>query len=85
MEVFSEGYGRNDLEAVAKARFPAVAEALGILRHRSVLARMTGSGGCVFAPFVHEADARAAIGASPPTMRAFVAKTLARHPLAGFA
>jgi 4-diphosphocytidyl-2-C-methyl-D-erythritol kinase len=85
MEVFSEGYGRNDLQAVAAARFPAIAEALGILRHRSVHARMTGSGGCVFAPFEHEADARAAIAASPPTVRAFVARTLARHPLAGFA
>ena len=51
MEVFSEGYGRNDLQAVAVARFPAIAEALGILRHRSASARMTGSGGCVFAPF----------------------------------
>jgi 4-diphosphocytidyl-2-C-methyl-D-erythritol kinase len=85
MEAFSEGYGRNDLQPVAVARFPAIGVALAGLCGRSASARMTGSGGCVFAAFASEADARAAVAARPPGMAGFVARTLARHPLAGFA
>jgi 4-diphosphocytidyl-2-C-methyl-D-erythritol kinase len=85
MDVFSEGYGCNDLEKVASARFPEIIEALEYLRARSPAARMTGSGSCVFAPFAHEAEACAAVAAKPPQMRGFVARTLARHPLAEFA
>jgi 4-diphosphocytidyl-2-C-methyl-D-erythritol kinase len=85
MDVFSEGYGRNDLEPVAVARHPAIAEALAWLRARSPQARMTGSGSCVFAPFASEADAVAAYAGRPAGMGGFVARTLARHPLAAFA
>ncbi|MEP7180766.1 MAG: 4-(cytidine 5'-diphospho)-2-C-methyl-D-erythritol kinase [Betaproteobacteria bacterium] len=85
MNVFSEGYGRNDLQPVAVARFSGIAEALAALRKWSPEARMTGSGGCVFAPFVTEAEARRAIASRPARMGGFVARTLARHPLAGFA
>lgn len=85
MDVFSEGYGRNDLQSVTTARFPQVGVALAGLRKRSALARMTGSGGCVFAPFDSETPARDAIAARPPGMQGFVARTLARHPLAAFA
>jgi len=85
MEVFSEGYGRNALQPVATARFPEIAAALAELSRRSRGARMTGSGGCVFAPFAAESEARAALEARPRGMRGFVARTLARHPLAAFA
>jgi 4-diphosphocytidyl-2-C-methyl-D-erythritol kinase len=85
MDVFSEGYGRNDLETVACVRFPEIRRALEYLRTRSPAARMTGSGSCVFAPFAHEAEARAAVSAKPPEMRGFATRTLARHPLADFA
>jgi len=85
IDVFSEGYGRNDLQPVAVARFPDIATALTKLRAHSRGARMTGSGGCVFAPFASEALARAAVDARPASMQGFVARTLARHPLAAFA
>jgi len=85
MDVFSEGYGRNDLQPIAVARFPAIATALTMLRERSGCARMTGSGSCVFALFATEAEARGAVEARPAAMQGFVARTLARHPLAGFA
>jgi 4-diphosphocytidyl-2-C-methyl-D-erythritol kinase len=88
MDVFSEGYGRNDLQAVAVARFPDIAAALARLASCSPSARMTGSGGCVFAWFASEAEASAALGVAmdPATgARGFVARTLARHPLAAFA
>jgi 4-diphosphocytidyl-2-C-methyl-D-erythritol kinase len=88
MDVFSEGYGRNDLQAVAVARFPDIAASLAPLHLRSPWARMTGSGGCVFARFASEAEAAAALDAARdalPAARGFVARTLARHPLAAFA
>jgi 4-diphosphocytidyl-2-C-methyl-D-erythritol kinase len=88
MDVFSEGYGRNDLQAVAIARFPDIAAALARLVPRSPSARMTGSGGCVFASFASETEASAALEAATdatPGARGFVARTLSRHPLAAFA
>ena len=85
MDVFSEGYGRNDLQPIAVARFPDIANALTMLRERSPGARMTGSGSCVFALFAAESEARAAVDARPAAMGGFVARTLARHPLASFA
>ncbi len=85
MDVFSESYGRNDLQPVAAARYPDIAEALARLAARSDAARMTGSGACVFAPFTVEADARAACDDRPARMSGIVARTLARHPLATLA
>ena len=88
MNVFSEGYGRNDLQAVAVARFPDIAAALAALARWSPSARMTGSGGSVFAMFASEALAGAALAAAAeavPGTSGFVARTLARHPLAAFA
>jgi len=85
ISVFSEGYGRNDLQEVAAARHPEIATALAELRRHSRHARMTGSGSAVFASFASGKLARDAVLATPPGMRAFVARTLSRHPLAAFA
>jgi 4-diphosphocytidyl-2-C-methyl-D-erythritol kinase len=88
MNVFSEGYGRNDLQAAAVARFPDIAAALAVLARQSASARMTGSGGSVFAVFPSEDQASAAHAAAVgavPGLQGFVARTLARHPLAAFA
>jgi 4-diphosphocytidyl-2-C-methyl-D-erythritol kinase len=85
MNVFSEGYGRNDLEAVAAARFPDVARAIDALRRASPDARMTGSGACAFAPFANENDARHALTQLPPGIAGRAVRTLDRHPLASFA
>jgi len=85
INVFSEGYGRNDLQEVATARHPEIAAALAELRRHSRHARMTGSGSAVFASFASGELARDAILTTPPGMRGFVARTLSRHPLAGFA
>jgi hypothetical protein len=85
IEVFSEGYGRNDLQPVASARHPDIAVALQGLAKHAPHARMTGSGACVFAPFGSVRQASAALAARPPGFDGFVARTLTRHPLAGFA
>jgi 4-diphosphocytidyl-2-C-methyl-D-erythritol kinase len=85
MEVFSEGYGRNDLEPGVAARFPAVAGAIDALKRASPAARMTGSGGCAFAAFAAEDDARKALTVLPPGFAGRVVRMLARHPLFAFA
>jgi len=85
MNVFSEGYGRNSLESVACSRHPQVADALRALRRRDAEARMTGSGGSVFALFGAEDDADGACASALAQLRGargFVARTLASHPLA---
>ncbi len=81
------GVGRNDLEAVATALYPAVGEALAWLNAQPEAAgrtRMTGSGACVFAAFDDEATARtvhARLGAAGPGWQAWVAPGLDRRPL----
>jgi 4-diphosphocytidyl-2-C-methyl-D-erythritol kinase len=85
IDVFSEGYGRNDLVPVTASRFPAVAAALDALSRASSQARMTGSGACVFAAFPTERGARDALTFLPQGIGGCVARTLARHPLAAFA
>jgi 4-diphosphocytidyl-2-C-methyl-D-erythritol kinase len=85
MDVFSEGYGRNDLAPVTASRFPTVAATTQALSRASSRARMTGSGACVFAAFPTEREARDALTLLPQDVGGCVARTLARHPLAAFA
>ena len=80
----SEGFGHNDLEPVACAQNPLVAEYLGWLKTRGD-ARMTGSGACVFAGFPDRATAEAVFAERPGPMSGFVADGIDRHPLFGFA
>lgn len=75
-----DGFGRNDLQPVAAALFPAIAEALDWLNAYGN-ARMTGSGACVFCGFGQEAQAEQVLRAVPPGWRAWKAQALARHPL----
>ena len=80
MRGFLETGGRNDCEAVVRARFPAVAEALDWLgRHGP--ARLTGTGSCVFAKFARVEDAERVAARVPDTWRAFVARGLDASPL----
>jgi 4-diphosphocytidyl-2-C-methyl-D-erythritol kinase len=85
IDVFSEGYGHNDLEVAAAAQHWRVREAVQALRSASPQARMTGSGACVFAPFGSERDARRALSRLPAHTPGCVVRTVERHPLAGFA
>jgi len=85
IDIFSEGYGRNDLQDVAAARHPEIGAALTELRRHSPHARMTGSGSAVFASFASGELARGAVVATPPGMQGLIARTLSRHPLAAFA
>ena len=80
MRGFLETGGRNDCEAVVRARFPAVGEALDWLG-RHAPARLTGTGSCVFAKFARAADAERVAARVPDVWRAFVARGLDESPL----
>ncbi len=71
---------RNDLAPVVLAQFPAVREHFEWLAQRGQ-ARMTGSGGCVFAAFASRDEAQALLDQLPEGMQGFIAQGLARHPL----
>lgn len=75
------GFGSNDLQPVASQRYPAVAEALEWLQQQGVSGRMSGSGACVFAPFAEKEAALSLLSRLPQHWRAWVAKSLDRHPL----
>jgi 4-diphosphocytidyl-2-C-methyl-D-erythritol kinase len=80
MRGFLETGGRNDCEAVVRARFPAVGEALEWLA-RHAPARLTGTGACVFAKFARPEDAERIAARVPDSWRAFVARGLDESPL----
>ncbi|MDQ3260610.1 MAG: 4-(cytidine 5'-diphospho)-2-C-methyl-D-erythritol kinase, partial [Pseudomonadota bacterium] len=79
---FSQASLRNDLEPVAKRRFPEIGQCLQWLENYAP-ARMTGSGGAVFAAFSDEGSAQKALNVLPETMQGFVAEGWSVHPLAG--
>jgi 4-diphosphocytidyl-2-C-methyl-D-erythritol kinase len=75
-----EGTGRNDCEAVVRRRYPEVAEALDWLQAFAP-ARLTGTGGCVFAAFDTETGARAVADRVPSKWSSFIARGVNRSPL----
>lgn len=77
-----DGIGHNDLEPVACARFPAVAEHLDWLKQHAPRAMMTGSGACVFAAFPERATAERLLSSLPSGIEGWIAEGLAEHPLA---
>jgi 4-diphosphocytidyl-2-C-methyl-D-erythritol kinase len=79
-----DGFGRNDLEPLASALYPELAEYLAWLNLHGK-ACMTGSGACVFAAFSSRAEAERVFALRPGHMSGFVADGLDQHPLFGFA
>jgi len=78
-------FGRNDLEAVATAKFGEVARALAWLKQYDQHARMTGSGACVFARYPDAKTAQQVLERLPPEWDGRCVSSLAHHPLAAFA
>ena len=79
-------FGANDLEPVARRRFPAIDQALGHLKPHGP-ARMTGSGSAVFVPTATETEAQRAIEeseASPSGWQRWAVRGLSEHPLAAW-
>ncbi len=73
--------GRNDCEPVVVSRHPEVGRALDWLGRRGV-ARLTGTGSCVFATFGGRDEAAAALAGLPPEWSGYVARGLDVSPLA---
>jgi len=70
----------NVFEPVVRERFSAVAQALDWLKSYGA-ARLSGSGGCVFAAVDSRQTAMDVVEKCPPGMRAFVACGVAQSPL----
>ena len=79
---------RNDLESVASALYPEVAESISWLGQQDEcrgLARMTGSGACVFAAFQSREVAQAVFARRLGHLQGFVAEGIDQHPLYAWA
>jgi len=77
---FLAGKGSNTLEPVVVERYPEVGEALAWLNDYGC-ARMTGSGGCVFASFENHPEAQRVLRYLPSDWRGFVTKGRNCSPL----
>ncbi|MDO6459558.1 4-(cytidine 5'-diphospho)-2-C-methyl-D-erythritol kinase [Granulosicoccaceae sp. 1_MG-2023] len=73
----------NVCEPVAKKLYPAVAKAIDFLDNTapSGVARMTGTGSCVFAAYPDRSSAEKAVDRLPAPWRGFAAKSCNRSPL----
>jgi 4-diphosphocytidyl-2-C-methyl-D-erythritol kinase len=80
IRAFFESGGRNDCEAVVRARSPQVAEALEWLS-RFAPARLTGTGSCIFSTFPSAAEAERLAARVPDHWQSFVARGLGTSPL----
>ena len=74
-------FGVNDLEPVARRRFPDIDQVLRRLQCHGA-ARMTGSGSAAFVPTASEQEAQAALADCPPEWRGWAVRGLSEHPLA---
>ncbi|MFM2483374.1 4-(cytidine 5'-diphospho)-2-C-methyl-D-erythritol kinase [Celerinatantimonas sp. YJH-8] len=70
----------NDCQTIVSKTYPEVAQALQWLVEYAP-ARMTGTGSCVFAPFVDERQARAALQLCPTQFAAKVCRGVNHSPL----
>jgi len=70
---------RNDCESVVKKRYPEVNQALEWLSEYGI-ARMTGTGCCVFSVFPSEEEARKIATRRPKGIQAFVARGVNKSP-----
>lgn len=73
-------FGVNDLEAVARRRYPVIDQVLVHLS-RFGAARMTGSGSAVFAVTPDANAAQAAVADLPPGWQGWAVRGLQEHPL----
>jgi 4-diphosphocytidyl-2-C-methyl-D-erythritol kinase len=82
----ASGFGANDLQAAAEQLCPEVARAAAALHRTFGNSRMTGSGSAVFARAGSGAAPSAAMPSDWPTgWSGRMCRSLARHPLAGWA
>lgn len=81
---FAMNATRNDLERVACAQYPQIANAIDWLGSFAP-ARMTGSGACLFSEVDSEREAKQIVRQCPQGWQAWAVQGLERHPLYGCA
>ena len=79
IRAFREQGAGNDCQSVVERHFPEVQAARRWLSQYAP-AQMTGTGGCVFAAFASEAQARAVLESKPGQWRGFVARGVNTSP-----
>ncbi|MFL0796345.1 MAG: 4-(cytidine 5'-diphospho)-2-C-methyl-D-erythritol kinase [Cellvibrionaceae bacterium] len=79
LAALAEGASRNDCQAVVEKHYPEVLKARQWLSQFS-LAKLTGTGACIFAPFASQAEAEAAYQQLPPEYSGFIARGVNRSP-----
>lgn len=75
---------KNDLQAVACALHPTIADAINWLKQYEINqgdAKMTGSGSCVFCAFPNEDAAKKILQQVPHHWTSWIAKALQQHPI----
>ena len=83
IRAFSAAGTRNDCEAVVRQRHPAIDAALKWLAARTAgVARLSGTGSCVYTAFGRAADAERVAARVPEEWKSFVARGVNRSPLA---
>ncbi|MCG7985426.1 MAG: 4-(cytidine 5'-diphospho)-2-C-methyl-D-erythritol kinase [Candidatus Thiodiazotropha lotti] len=80
IRAFLEGNSQNDCLAVVRRRHPEVAQAMDWLDQYAV-ARLTGTGACLFAEFAERRAANEVLDRLPSDLTGFVARGLNRSPL----
>ena len=78
---FLAGEQHNDCLAVVKKRYPEIERAYNWLNTRAPPARLTGTGGCLFASCSDRDEAEALLRERPPGTTGFVVQGLNRSPL----
>jgi len=80
IRAFFQSGGRNDCQAVVRARWPEVGMALDWLAQHAP-ARLTGTGSCLFAAFASRDEAQRIADQVPERWRSFVARGLDVSPV----
>lgn len=80
LEPGPEAHFRNDCEAIAARRFPAVRDALHWLEEHAGNARMTGTGACVFAQLPDRITGTQLLARLPARWKGFVACSVNESP-----
>jgi 4-diphosphocytidyl-2-C-methyl-D-erythritol kinase len=83
IRAFSAAGTRNDCEAVVRQRYPAIDAALNWVAARAAgVARLSGTGSCVYMAFGRAVDAERVAARVPEEWKSFVARGVNRSPLA---
>lgn len=80
MAAFFRGDTRNDCQPIVRELYPEISKALNWLDNFGV-AKLTGTGACIFASFASKAEAEVPLRELPPHWRGFVARGVNDSPV----